>query len=394
MTDERVLAERLISYDTSRRDELAAAAGFVKGWLESREIEVREHDHNGMPVLVADCGSDGEAPCVVFHGHLDVVPGRAEQFTARVEGDRLIGRGAYDMKGGLAAMMCALKDLTSQDRIRVRFVCVPDEESEELDERSTDDFVKRGLGGNFAITGEPTDLHIGVEAKGVLVMRIEVHGRAAHSSTPWLGDNAVLKAIDVFRAIESLPFSRESSEMFDRPSINLGRIEGGEALNQVPERCCMAVDVRYLPGQDPAEILSQVRAIADIDVTRTFIHPPVTVARSNPYVRALCDAAARSLPDREVMSVGRDGASDAASFIEAGIPAVEFGPVGGGHHGPDEWVSLGSLARYRRALGDFVRSLPIWLEASSSQRAAIARDDAAADARPAPGGLRAIEGGR
>ncbi|MDQ6774778.1 MAG: M20/M25/M40 family metallo-hydrolase [Actinomycetota bacterium] len=382
MTDERVLAERLIAYDTSRRDELAAAAGFVKGWLESRDIEVREHDHNGMPVLMADIGPPAEdAPCVVLHGHLDVVPGRAEQFSARVEGDRLIGRGAYDMKGGLAAMMCALKDLTGQDRVRVRFVCVPDEESEELDVRSTDDFVKRGLGGDFAITGEPTDLHIGVEAKGVLVMRIEVHGRAAHSSTPWLGDNAVLKAIDVFRAIESLPFSRESSEMFDRPSINLGRIEGGEALNQVPERCSMAVDVRYLPGQDPGEILAQVREIADIDVTRTFIHPPVTVSRSNPYVRALCDAVARSLPDREVMSVGRDGASDAASFIEAGIPAVEFGPAGAGHHGPAEWVSLTSLARYRRALGDFVRALPIWLES-------------AADARPAQGGLRAIEGGR
>ncbi len=166
------------------------------------------------------------------------------------------------MKGGLAAMMCALKDLERQDRVRVRFVCVPDEESEETDDRSTDAIVKRGLGGDFAITGEPTDMHIGVEAKGVLVMRIVVHGRAAHSSTPWLGDNAVLKAIDVFRAIESLPFSRESSEMFDRPSINLGRIAGGEALNMVPDECTMAVDVRYLPGQDPGEILEQVRQIA------------------------------------------------------------------------------------------------------------------------------------
>jgi succinyl-diaminopimelate desuccinylase len=401
MTDEQVLAERLISYDTSRRDELAAAAGFVQGWLESRDIEVREHEHNGLPVLVAEVGAGGDgAPCIVLHGHLDVVPGRTEQFTARVAGDRLIGRGAYDMKGGLAAMMCALKDVTAQERVKVRFVCVPDEESEELDERSTDDFVGRGLGGDFAITGEPTDLHIGVEAKGVLVLRIEVHGRAAHSSTPWLGDNAVLKAVDVFRAIESLPFSRESSEMFDRPSINLGRIEGGEALNQVPERCLMAVDVRYLPGQDPGDILAQVRAIPDIDVTRTFIHPPVTVARDNPYVRALGEAVARSLPDREVISVGRDGASDAASFIEAGIPAVEFGPAGAGHHGPDEWVSLTSLARYRRALGDFVRTLPIWLEESESglgrRAAAPAASAAPASAAPdqPPGGLRAIEGGR
>jgi succinyl-diaminopimelate desuccinylase len=379
--DERVLAERLISYDTSRVDDLVAAAGFVKGWLESRDIEVRQHDHNGLPVLVAEVGPAGiGVPCVVLHGHLDVVPGRPEQFEPRIEGDRLIGRGAYDMKGGLAAMMCTLKDVERQDRVRVRFVSVPDEESEELDERSTDAVVKWGLGGDFAITGEPTDLHIGVEAKGVLVMRIVVHGRAAHSSTPWLGDNAVLKAIDVFRAIESLPFSRESSEMFDRPSINLGRIQGGDALNKVPDECAMAVDVRYLPGQDPGEILSQVRAIAGIDVTRTFIRRPVSVARSNPYVRALSDAVSRSIPDMETMSVGRDGASDAASFIEAGIPAVEFGPAGAGHHGPDEWVSLASLARYRKALADFVRALPAWLEQGGSDT-------------PPTQGLTAIDGG-
>ena len=295
MVDELVVAERLIGYETSRPDVLVAAAGFVKGWLESRDIAVQERDHNGLPVLLADVGADSEqAPSVVFHGHLDVVPGQPEQFQPRVEGDRLIGRGAYDMKGGLAAMMCAMKDLAAQDGVRVRFVCVPEEESEELDERSTDAMVTSGLGGNFAITGEPTNMHIGVQAKGVLAMRIVVHGRSAHSSTPWLGDNAVLKAVDVFRAIESLPFSRESSEMFDRPSINLGRIAGGDVLNKVPDRCEMAVDVRYLPGQDPGEILSQVRAIGAIDVTRTFIHPPVTVSRSHPYLQSLRDAVSRA----------------------------------------------------------------------------------------------------
>jgi succinyl-diaminopimelate desuccinylase len=387
MLDERILAERLINYDTSRPDVLAQAAGFVRGWLESRDIEVRDYEHNGLSVLVAEVGpggsvrpgpGGGEFPTVVFHGHLDVVPGQPGQFEPRVEGDRLIGRGAYDMKGGLAAMMCALKDLEHQERVRVRLICVPDEESEELDERATDEVVKLGLGGQFAITGEPTDMHIGVEAKGVLVMRIEVEGRASHSSTPWLGDNAILKAIDVFRAIESLPFSRESTEMFDRPSINLGRIQGGDALNKVPDACTMAVDVRYLPGQDPGEILAQVRAIPGIEVARTFIHPPVTVSRTNPYVRALREAVARTTPDQEAMSVGRDGASDAAAFIEAGIPAVEFGPAGAGHHGPEEWVSLSSLARYRRALGDFVRSVPLWLEQTDG----------------GPGELRAIEGGR
>jgi succinyl-diaminopimelate desuccinylase len=380
MVDERNLAERLVSYDTSRPDGIVAAAGFVKGWLESRDIEVHNHEHNGLPLLVADVGpsSAPAVPTVVFHGHIDVVPGRPEQFAPRTEGDRLIGRGAYDMKGGLAAMMCALKDVAEQDRVCVRFVCVPDEESEDLDERSTDAFVARGLGGDFAITGEPTNMHIGVEAKGVLVMRIVVHGRAAHSSTPWLGDNAVLKAIDVFRAIESLPFARVSSQTFDRPSINLGRIEGGDALNKVPDRCTMHCDVRYLPGQDPGEILEQVRKIPEIDVERTFIHPPVTVSRDDPFVRTLREAVARNSPDIEILSVGRDGASDAASFVEAGIPAVEFGPAGAGHHGPEEWVSLSSLTRYRRALADFVRMLPSLVESDETRELK----------------LRAVDGGR
>jgi succinyl-diaminopimelate desuccinylase len=208
-------------------------------------------------------------------------------------------------------------------------------------------------------------------------MRIVVHGRSAHSSTPWLGDNAVLKAVDVFRQIETLPFTRESSQTFDRPSINLGRISGGDALNRVPDRCTMAVDVRYLPGQDPGEVLEQVRRIPSIEVEQTFIWPTVAVPRTDPYVRALREAVSRSAPDMEIMSVGRDGASDAASFITAGIPAVEFGPAGAGHHGPDEWVSLASLATYRKALADFVRMLPIWLHETDAGNT----------------GLRAIEGG-
>ena len=399
MLDEQVLAERLISYDTSRPEEIVAAAGFVKGWLESRDIEVRHHDHNGLPVLVAEVGpsadaSAGEFPCVVFHGHLDVVPGHAEQFSPRVEGDRLIGRGAYDMKGALAAMMCALKDVESQERVRVRLMVVPDEESEEIDDRSTDAAVGRGLGGNFAITGEPTNLHIGVEAKGVLAMVIEVHGRAAHSSTPWLGDNAVLKAVDVFRAIESLPFSRESSEVFDRPSINLGRIEGGDAINKVPDECRMSVDIRFLPGQEPSEILDQIGRIPECVVTKTFIFPPVSVPRANPYVRALRDAVARSIPDKEVMSVGRDGASDAVAFMAAGIPAVEFGPDGDGHHGPEEWVSVSSMARYRRSLVSFVRTLPMWLERPAGEGLGSVAEELPAVEQDGRSGLTAIDGGR
>ena len=358
--DERALAERLITYDTSNIDGLRAAAGFVKGWLEAREIDVTEVDFNGLPVLTAAIGPR-DAPTVVLHGHLDVVPGRPEQFKPRVEGDRLIGRGAYDMKGALAAMMCALHDVATESRVRVRFLCAPDEESEDLHTRSTDEMVRQGFIGDFAITGEPTGLHVGVQAKGVLACRIVVRGRAAHGSTPWLGDNAVLKAIDVFRRIETLPFSRESSELFDRPSINLGRIQGGDALNKVPDLCQMVVDIRFLPNQDPGDIMNQVRAIGDLEIVKSFTRAPAIVSRHNAYVLALRDAVGRSI-EGDALSIGRDGASDAISFLEAGIPAVEFGPVGGGHHGPHEWVSISSLALYRRALSDFVNHLPAWLE--------------------------------
>jgi succinyl-diaminopimelate desuccinylase len=354
--DERVLTERLVTYDTSTAEGLHAAAGFVKGWLEARDIDVEAHRFGDLHALTAAVGPE-DGPTLVFHGHLDVVPGHAEQFVPRVEDDRLFGRGAYDMKGGVAAMMCAVHDLAAQDKVRVRLVIVPDEESEDIQRRSSDTLVRRGYVGDFAITGEPTDLHIGVQAKGVLACRILVAGRAAHGSTPWLGDNAVVKAVDVFRRIESLPFSRESSEMFDRPSINLGRIVGGDAPNKVPDACMMDVDIRYLPEQDPDDILDAIRAIPDVEVKRTFVYPPAHVSLSNPYVRALCEAVG-PLTTGASVSVGRDGASDAVSFLRAGIPAVEFGPAGAGHHGPEEWVSITSLARYRKLLTDYARDFP------------------------------------
>jgi succinyl-diaminopimelate desuccinylase len=368
MVDERLIAERLMACDSSRPEGIEQAAGFVSGWLASRGITVERREHRGMPVLVAEVGAGGpEVPRVILHGHLDVVPGTAEQFTPMIDGDRLIGRGAYDMKGGLSAMLCAASDLAEDPAARVQLVIVPDEEAEEIDDRSTDELVADGtLHGDFAITGEPTNLHVGVEAKGVLLLDIEVGGRSAHGATPWLGENAVLRALDVFRSIESLPFARESSETFDRPSINLGRISGGDAPNRVPDLCRLTVDIRYLPGQDPSAIVEAVAGFENVKVTRTFERPPAWVSRSDRYVVALREAAARAVGG-EALSVGRDGASDAIAFLAAGIPAVEFGPTGGGHHGPEEWVSITSLSAMRTALGAFVRSLALTSTGQSSQ---------------------------
>lgn len=352
--DEQDLAIRLMAYDTSTPEGITTGVSFIKGWLESNGFTTEEMEVADRPLIIA--GTGGTGPVVVFHGHIDVVPGKPGQFKPRVEGDSLIGRGAYDMKAALAAMMCALRDLRDQQGVEVRLLCVADEESESMGIRGTEVLVERGFGGDFAITGEPTNLHVGVQAKGVLALRLTVSGTAAHGSTPWLGDNAVLKANDIFRRIEGMPFARQSSEMFDRPSINLGRIHGGDAINKVPDTCVMDIDIRFVPGQNPELILEEVRAIDDVAVEVVFERGPAWVANDDPFVSALhgaledCGVAGAEL-------VGRDGSSEATAFLAQGIPAVEFGPVGDGHHGPHEYVSLRSLADYRRALVGFARRI-------------------------------------
>jgi succinyl-diaminopimelate desuccinylase len=364
---EQTLTERLVSYETDGPEGIRACAGFIKGWLEARDVEVKDGIYNEVPVLAATVGADS-GPTVVLHGHLDVVPGFPEQFQPRIEGDRLYGRGAYDMKGGLAAMMCAVRDLAEQKAVKVHFVCVSDEEADTLDARGSDYLVERGYVGDFAITGEPTDMLIGVQSKGVLALRISVSGKSAHGSTPWLGDNAVLKAVDVFRQIASMPFARESSELFDRPSISLGRIIGGDAFNKVPDCAVIDVDIRYLPGQDPRAILNDVKAIPDTKVDVAVHREPAVVDRDNPYVVTLAEAV--SPGSGESISIGRDGASDIVSFLDAGVPGVEFGPRGSGHHGPQEWVSIASLTEYRKALVDFVHAIPKRLGAAPHLRIA------------------------
>lgn len=334
-------------------DGVHEAAGFIKGWLDARGIDAEQDECRGLPVIRSAVG-DPAGATVILHGHFDVVPADSGQFEPRVEGDRLIGRGAYDMKAALAAMMMALPDPERPvPGLRVVLGIVSDEESEESENRGSDHLVATGMTGDFAITGEPTDLHVGVAAKGVLGIRLGVGGRSAHGSTPWLGDNAVLRAVEMFRAIESLPFARESSEMFDRPSISLGRIWGGDALNKVPDYCAIDVDIRFLPHQDSEVIREEIRGLGPVSMEPIITLPPIQSDADCPWVRRLIEVAGRH-HDGPTVSIGRDGASDALSFIRAGMPAVEFGPVGAGHHGPDEWVSVSSLDTFHRTLREFL----------------------------------------
>ena len=352
--DEARLAERLIAHDTSDAAGLAVATDFVSGWLEGRGADVTRRTYEDREVLIARAGNGPVK--IIFHGHLDVVPGRPDQFAPRIDGDRLFGRGAYDMKGALGAMMLAVCDLRDRppEGATVEFVMVPDEERANPGRNASEMLVADGLRADMVICGEPTDMQVGVQAKGVLILEIDVEGRAAHGSTPWLGDNAVLRALELYRRIESLPFTNASTPLFARPSVNLGRISGGDAVNKVPDACRIDVDIRYLPGQDPEEILRQVRDAGPARVEVSIARPPADTDPDHPLVTALIGAA--SSYDDCTTSVGRNGASDAVAFLEVGVPAVEFGPRGAGHHGPDEHVDLPSLAIYRRALVDFARA--------------------------------------
>jgi len=354
------LTRRLIRYRSYTPGGAESTIDFISGWFEARGLETARYTgagpHGELSSLVVRVGSG--RPRILLHGHADVVPGDEEQFEALERDGELFGRGVYDMKGALAAMMYAVEDLhvTGCDAT-VELLIVPDEEREHGGTKGAEVLIQNGHTGDFLITGEPTDFHIGLQAKGVLDLRVTMQGKSAHGSRPWLGKNAVLLAYEHYKRVLELPFVKEKSELFPYPSINMARIVGGDVINRVPDRCTYDLDIRYLPEQDPKEIARQIRSInLPAEARVLFTHEPTYVSGNSPFVNALREVAARHFhgnPD----GVGRHGASDIVFFQRAGVPGVEFGPVGGGHHGPREFVVADSLETYRQMLVQFVQIL-------------------------------------
>ena len=359
-TEVFALTKTLVRYRSYTPPVAQSAVDFISGWFEARGLETMRYTGAGkdgnLTSLVARVGSG--SPRILLHGHADVVPGDEWQFDPHEEGGELYGRGVYDMKGALAAMMYAIEDLNVLGcEGTVELLIVPDEENEHGGLSGAEVLLKNGHTGDFLITGEPTDFHIGTQAKGVLDLRVTLLGRSSHGSQPWLGKNAVLQAYEHYRRVLELPFAGERSELFPYPSINLSRIIGGDVINRVPDRCTYDLDIRYLPQQDPEEIIRQIRSIdlpAEAEVL--FGREPTYVSRANPYVKVLREVAARHFHGNPV-SVGRHGASDVVFFQRAGVHGVEFGPIGGGHHGPREYVVASSLETYRQMLVQFVQIL-------------------------------------
>ena len=359
-TEVLALTRQLVRYRSYTPGVAQSTMDFINGWFGARGLETTRYGGVGpkgeLTSLVVRVGS-GE-PKILLHGHVDVVPGEEGQFEAREEREELYGRGVYDMKGALAAMMYAVEDLRALGpEATVELLIVPDEESEHGGPTGAEILIGQGHVGDFLITGEPTDFHIGTQAKGVLDLRVTLRGKSAHGSQPWLGKNAALLAYEHYRRVLELPFATERSDLFPYPSVNLARIIGGDVLNRVPDRCTYDLDIRYLPEQDPEEITRQIRSIdLPAEARVLFAHEPTYVSRDSPFVNALREVAARHFhgsPD----GVGRHGASDIVFFQRAGVPGVEFGPVGGGHHGPREFVVADSLETYRQMLVQFVQIL-------------------------------------
>lgn len=348
--DELRFATRLIEIDSSSPAGVLEAIDTVETELEANGIAVERRAPLGRPCLLATVGSGPVR--IILHGHADVVPAAPELFRPRIDGDLLHGRGALDMKAALAALVAATIDARDIVGCEVQLVVVPDEERADPRQSCTEELVRDGLRADLVICGEPTDLTVGVTAKGALMLRASLAGRGAHGSTPELGRNAILEGVAMFNRIASLPFMNEARPPFDRASANLGRIVGGDAINKVADRCAMHIDVRYLPGQDPDDVLDQLASLGDWVIDPLLRIPPLDVSPNAPLVRALRSAAARNGGDERPSS--RDGTSDGVAFAQVGVPAVEFGPHGRGHHGPDEHVSISSLRAYRSALGDFL----------------------------------------
>src|ERR687883_1828736 len=208
---------------------------FINGWFGARGFETTRYTGAGprgdLTSLVVRVGTGD--PRILLHGHVDVVPGEEWQFEPREEEDELYGRGVYDMKGALAAMMYAVEDLNTLGcEATVELLVVPDEEQEHGARTGAEVLIKNGHVGDFLITGEPTDFHVGTQSKGVLDLRVTLRGKSAHGSTPWLGKNAVLLAHEHYRRVVELPFAKTRSALFPYPSMNLARIIGGDVLNR------------------------------------------------------------------------------------------------------------------------------------------------------------------
>ncbi|MBM3996786.1 MAG: M20 family metallopeptidase [Planctomycetes bacterium] len=303
--------------------------------------------------IVARLNIPGAKRTLMLEAHQDTVPVDGmiiEPFGAKIEGNKLYGRGACDIKGGMSAMLACFARLVREKPQRccnVIMACSVDEESTML---GVVELAKRTKA-DFAVVAEPTNLNIVHAHKGVVRWNIYTSGRSCHSSAPEQGVNAIYRMGRLLVALEqyaSILRTTTSDPLLGPASLSVGLIDGGVSVNTVPDHCKIGIDRRLITGEDPDEaskhLLAHLKNNAGIEfpfeLTAPWIRMPALSPKGSEEIQRLLGAAIDSeRGSHKVHSVPYG--TDAATLAWAGIPSVVFGPGDiAKAHTIDEWVPL------------------------------------------------------
>jgi acetylornithine deacetylase len=319
----------------------------------------------GRPNVVGVLDGRAKGRTLMFCGHTDTVgvAGMDDPFVPTERNGRLYGRGAQDMKGGVAAMIAAAGAVAQKGLAAGRLVvaAVVDEEHSSI---GADALVKTWHADGAVVT-EPTDLAIAVGHKGFAWVAVEVQGKAAHGSRPAEGQDAILRLGRVLARLEALDRAiqaRPPHPLMGAGSLHASFIEGGRELSSYPDRASLQMERRTLPGEPDATALEEVR---DILSTLTREDPTFRASASAMFSRPAYEVpVTHELPQMLAASlshvsgppaiVGASFWTDAAVLGYAGIPSVLFGPGGAGLHSTEEYVSVEDVIVCRDALVELV----------------------------------------
>jgi acetylornithine deacetylase len=337
------------------------AATFVAEWAKDAGLEIELVEATpGRPSVVARARGSGGGRSLLLCGHLDTVGtgAMAAPFEPRIEGDRLHGRGSYDMKAGVAAALIACREAAALGLAGdVVVAAVADEEHASVGVQE----VLATVEADGAIVTEPTEMEIVIAHKGFAWLEVEVSGRAAHGSRPHLGVDAIVKAGPILTALGELDARLGSSRhpLLGRGSIHASLISGGSDLATYPERCTIGIERRTLPGEGTAEVERELArllagcreadSVLEASARTLLVREPLETAEDEPVVAALREAAAEVLGSRPPLS-GASFWADSAFIAGAGIPTALFGPGGEGAHAAEEWVSIRDTESCTRVL--------------------------------------------
>jgi acetylornithine deacetylase/succinyl-diaminopimelate desuccinylase family protein len=311
----------------------------------------------GRPNVVAVLPGAEGSPRLLLEAHMDTVPQPDEPIKVVAAGDRLTGRGACDTKCSCAAMLSAVARLAREDvpHATVVFAAVVDEESAMAGSRA---LARRGPAFDFAVIGEPTSLRPIRVHNGVVRFALVTHGEAAHTSTAHLGVNAISATARALTAIERvlLPqLEQRAHPLAGSALLTPAIVQGGTAVNIVPDRCEVRFDRRLAPGESVDAALAEIdlaleplRAGGDVIVREepTLVLPAAETAADHPLIRTVERAVGQHLGET-VSAEGAPYCTDACVLSgEYGIPFAVLGPGSIEQaHTPDEWVSLHEVRR-------------------------------------------------